>query len=300
MKPQAARSFLVDTLLELGAAAAGVVLAQRMEAPQRVRDWLSSGQQAGMDYLSAHLELKQDPENLLAGVKSIVCAAFPHPVHLPPDPPPPVAGYAIGEDYHVRVRRVLVEAAERFCTQMPGQYRVCVDTAPLPERHLALQAGLGFAGTNGCLIVPSVGPNVVLGEILFTQEIEPTEPALRPCARCNRCIRFCPTGALSKDGVLDARLCLSYYTTASREEPPPEIFAKGEGRFFGCETCVSVCPHVHPDSGRDLSGIRTDLPELDFWKKPEYKNTVFADQPAWRLRRNRLWAQDALNTMDPE
>lgn len=290
------QEWICERLLAAGAVAAGVVRAEKMAIPDGARAWLAAGNAAGMDYLREHLELKADPENVLSGARSIVCAAFPHEVIFPPSPPPAIAGYAWGEDYHVRVRRALTTVANELNERAPCRWRVCVDTAPLPERHLAVAAGLGFIGTNTCLIVPGVGPNVVLGELLVDLEVAPTGPSPRPCARCNRCIRDCPGGAISKDGLLDARRCLSYWTTAAKDAPPDDLRAKGGGRFFGCETCVAVCPHVGPryhGAFREEADAAVRVP--GFWREPPWREAVYAQLPAWRLARNQEWTASGRN-----
>lgn len=293
MTPDRLQIWICEALEREGAVAAGVVRAEKMTAPDEARRWVAEGRAAGMAYIKEHLTLREDPGNVLPGVKSIVCAAFAHDVTPPSSPPPAIAGYALGEDYHVRVRRVLETVAKQLNELAPCRWRACVDTAPLPERHLAVQAGLGFIGTNTCLIVPGVGPNVVLGELLVDIDITPTEPAPRRCAQCNRCIRDCPGGALRLEDGLDARRCLSYWTTAAKEEPPPQMRAVGGGRFFGCETCVAICPHVGPKYFRDFSHQTAEAVERpEFWKQPPWRDSVVAASPAWRLLRNQAWSQE--------
>lgn len=285
--PEKLQELILSEILEAGAAAAGAAAAHSLQEPPAVAAWFGEGRHAGMRYLEDHRALKTDPGHVLPGVRSIVCAAFAHPVCPPAAGVPAIAGYALGEDYHVRVRRALQKVAEKLNEWIPCQTRICVDSAPLPERYWAVQAGVGFIGTNGCLIVPGVGPNVVLGELLTDAEIAPTEPMRRRCVQCNRCIRDCPTGALSAAGGLDARLCLSYWTTQAKEEPPAFIRERMGGRFWGCETCVSICPHVHPSWLQDFSTeTRSLLNQDEFWKQEPWKRSVFGDGPAWRLRRN--------------
>ena len=293
MTPDQLQTWICEHLEATGAVAAGVVRAEKMTAPDEARRFVAEGRHGDMAYLKEHLTLREDPQNVLPGVRSIICAAFPYEVTPPSSPPPAIAGYALGEDYHVRVRRALETVAKKLNEHTPCRWRACVDTAPLPERHLAVQAGLGFIGTNTCLIVPGIGPDVVLGELLVDLEITPTAPAPRRCAQCNRCIRDCPGGALSLEDGLDARRCLSYWTTAAKGEPPPQLRAVGGGRCFGCETCVAICPHVGPKFFRDFSKETAEAVQIpEFWKTPPWRGSVVAASPAGRLHRNQAWSQE--------
>lgn len=124
------------------------------------------------------------------------------------------------------------------------------------ERYWAVKAGLGFIGDNGALIVPGIGNQVFLAEIITTHELEPTAPFEGECCHCGACRRACPTGALREDGTIDCNRCLSYLTIEHRGEwtDPVHIEAMrtpgARNTLFGCDRCLTVCPHNNPSAQR--------------------------------------------------
>ncbi|WP_040241479.1 QueG-associated DUF1730 domain-containing protein, partial [Xanthomonas citri] len=64
-----------------------------------------------------------------------------------------VARYALGRDYHKLMRNRLQKLAERIQGEIGAfGFRVFVDSAPVLERALARNAGLGWIGKHTCLI----------------------------------------------------------------------------------------------------------------------------------------------------
>ncbi|MCM1336995.1 MAG: tRNA epoxyqueuosine(34) reductase QueG [Candidatus Amulumruptor caecigallinarius] len=212
------------------------------EDTDRYRSWISTGHHGCMDYMTRYDDVRADPRMLLDGACSIIVAAFPY---FHPDPPLPsrrrIARYARGEDYHAVVRRRLNSAVDVMKETLGGEYRVCVDTAPLRERYWAVRAGLGFIGRNNTLIIPGAGSYFFLGEIITTLPLTPDEPCSLSCGDCGRCVRACPVRALDGNGALDASRCLSCVTIEQRGPLPPGT--RLHGRLAGCDTCQEVCPH---------------------------------------------------------
>jgi epoxyqueuosine reductase len=152
-----------------------------------------------------------------------------------------VAAYAQYEDYHPFMKSRLRELASFLSVRAgrPDRYKICVDSAPLAEKALAVRAGLGFIGRNHLLIRPHLGPQVLLGELITTRPLQPDEPGDGACQNCDRCIRACPVGALRPDGFLDASKCISCLTQyPSLTEPAPNT----HGWLFGCDECLLACP----------------------------------------------------------
>lgn len=222
-----------------GVAEAGPVDA---EAVARYRRWLAEGRHAGMAYMERYDDLRDDPRLLLPSARSIISCAigYYHPASQPVESPR-IAMYARGDDYHEVVRERLSAMADEIRGRWGGETRVCVDTAPIRERYWAMRAGVGFIGRNNHLIIPGYGSYFFLGEILTTVRFAPDKPLDIGCGNCRRCLDACPGGALTADGALDARQCLSYLTIEHRG-PLPAGTRLGN-HLYGCDECQLACPH---------------------------------------------------------
>ena len=154
-----------------------------------------------------------------------------------------VARFARGADYHAVLRRKLSRIGDVICSEHPGaRVEVCVDTTPLPERKLAVLAGIAWRGWNSNVFVEGCGSWVALGEIVTDLELPAAVPLdIDRCGDCDRCTRHCPTGAITAPYVVDSRRCLSRLTQ-SRGAIPREFRSQLGSRIYGCDTCQEVCP----------------------------------------------------------
>lgn len=239
-----------------------------------------------MDFLERHLELRQNPELLLEGVKTaiVVVKNYRNTNAGRLSGKLKIARFAVGRDYHFVVGQKL----KAFCDFMRG---VCpgeglfwgVDSKPLSERAYAVKAGLGFMGKNGLVITPDFGSYVFIGVVLSTLKFEFDNPLSENCLDCGLCLKACPTGALSPDGF-DASKCTSYRTQKTVMDP---VQAKqSNGWLFGCDMCQEVCPH-------NAQGALCDWPELlpqagcgfDFFKSVKCERPPKVS-PLFRCRKN--------------
>lgn len=302
-----------------GFAASGVARAEKSERAEAFARWLDDGQHGEMDWLKTHVSQRLDPSVKLPGARSVICVADRYDAELSTASPSfsgRVARYARGEDYHRVLKRRLHEIADVLRQRFPGAlFTVCIDTAPVLERSVAVSAGLGFVAKNTMLIRPGLGSYFFLGEIITTLKlhVDAAQEISDHCGTCTRCIDACPTDALTPY-ALDARKCISYHTIEQRSAIDEHFHEAIGDWIFGCDICQEVCPHnnpLHVNSTEPVAleyGPRHasfDLLEVLNWT-PADRQTAFARSALkraklWMMKRNALIAAgNALAAMSHE
>lgn len=253
-----------------GAAAFGVAEATEVDAEEwaRFERWLAAGWHAGMDYMERHRDIRRDPRLLLEGARSIISVAFNY---RQPNPYPEYACYSLGDDYHKVIRRRLKRVVRELKERYGGDWRICVDTAPILERYWAVKAGVGRRNSlHGNVTVPGVGSMVFLAEILTTLELPLTGEL--PATASASGPSPCPTGALQEGGVIDARRCINYLTIEHKGEFTAEERALlalpgAADRVFGCDICQLADPVNRPaTASTDWPAVIEELRATD--RKP--------------------------------
>lgn len=236
---KAARQAVEYAARSLGFSGVGVAPADADQGTL-LQEWLRAGCHADMVWMERHLPVRQDPRQLLPGVRCVIMLTYEYPRTDARCVPGAVARYAQGQDYHKLLGDKLADLDEtlRF---YGGQQRCFSDSGPVSERFFAALAGLGWIGRNGLLVRPRGGSYCFLSSILTTLDLPVDAPMANHCGSCHRCEAACPTGALH-GGSCDARKCLSYWTIEAGSEPPPEIRAAQGTRMYGCDACQEACP----------------------------------------------------------
>lgn len=251
LTPPALAATVRTLAAELGFTGLGVSGVDLAQAEQRLADWLARGYHGEMAWMARHGSRRSRPAELVPGTLRVICvrmdywpqqAAAPWPVLESPSLGY-VSRYALGRDYHKRVRQRLQRLADGIAALIgPFGYRVFCDSAPVLEKPLAEQAGLGWIGKHTCLIDRRGGSWFFLGELYTDLPLPVDAPARGHCGSCRACMDVCPTGAIVAPYVVDARRCISYLTIEQRADPAPELAAAFEGWAFGCDICNTVCP----------------------------------------------------------
>ena len=235
---------------ELGFQKVGIAAAELPADEQHLLKWLAAGRQGEMEYMRRHGTRRARPSELVPGTVRVISARMDYwPGGADPGAvlADPVLGYvsryAVGRDYHKVVRSRLARLAERIAAAAgTAGYRAFTDSAPVLEKALARDAGLGWIGKHTNLLDRHGGSWFFLGEV-FTDLPLPIDARVTPhCGSCTACIDVCPTRAIVAPYQLDARRCISYLTI-ELDGPIPEEFRAAMGnRIYGCDDCQLVCP----------------------------------------------------------
>src|SRR5204863_4634133 len=187
-----------------------------VDTERHIRERRERGLFADMRFTMAQPEVSCHPETLLENARTVVSAALCY--YAPGREPAAAEGRLpryTWDDRYAELRAKLDELGRR----LGGEYRVLVDANQHVDREAAARAGVGFYGKNTMLITRRHGSWVVLGTLVTTAEVEPSQPLELDCGSCTLCIEACPTGALDEPGVLDSTKCLSYWTQAPAAIP---------------------------------------------------------------------------------
>jgi epoxyqueuosine reductase len=253
----------------------------------RLQQWLTEGHHGEMRYMAAHGRKRSRPELLVPGTVRVISARMNYwprearaaDAALADGSSGYVSRYALGRDYHKVLRSALKQLAQYIELQLiPHRYRVLVDSAPVLEKALARNAGLGWIGKHTNLLARDAGSYFFLGEIYTDLPLPVDEPATAHCGSCSACIPACPTSAITAPYRLDARRCISYLTIELKGSIPEEFRRPIGNRIYGCDDCQLVCPwnkYARAAAHPDLATVRhtldgTRLTELFRWTASDF------------------------------
>jgi len=272
---------------ELGFQQIGVTTTDLHQDEAYLINWLSKGRHGEMNYMASHGKKRSRPQDLIPGTLSVISARMDY---FPPSSNHPtkvlknknlayISRYATGRDYHKIIRQRLKKLAQRIQEQY-GEFghRCFVDSAPVLEKALARNSGLGWIGKHSNLINPKAGSWFFLGEIYTNLPLEIDEPFTEHhCGSCKACIDICPTNAIIGDMEIDARRCISYLTIELRDSIPEKFRKLIGNRVYGCDDCQLICPwnkfakNSDEDDFRVRNGLDApDLVELFSWTEKNF------------------------------
>ena len=234
----------------LGFGAFGVAGIELGTDERALQDWLDAGHHGTMGYMARHGTRRSRPGELLPGTLRVISVRMDYwpagardAAAVLADPSAAyLSRYALGRDYHKVLRGALKRLAATLQQRAGAQARVFVDSAPVLEKALARDAGLGWIGKHTNLIAREAGSYFFLGEIYTDVPLPLDAPTGAYCGSCSACLEACPTGAILAPWRLDARRCISYLTIELAGAIPEPLRPLIGNRVYGCDDCQLVCP----------------------------------------------------------
>ena len=280
--PHELKAWIKNQALQLGFADCVIARPDAQAELPRFKEYLKRGYHGDMKFLEENLEKRADPTLLVPGTKSIICVRMnylvetPKPRYVPDEPNSAIiARYARGRDYH-KVMRGRLKTLSNIIREKVGEFesRPFADSAPVFEKSLAENAGMGWTGKHTLLIHKKSGSFFVLGELFTSLELPFDEATTKHCGSCTACIDICPTQAIVEPYMLDARKCIAYLTIEYKGIIAEELRRGIGNRVFGCDDCQLICPwnsfakkatidDFNPRHGLD------DVNLLDLWQWDE-------------------------------
>ena len=255
-------------------------------ATARLQAFLEAGRQGDMDWMAATADRRAHPRSLWPDARSAVVLGLNYGPQANPleglalRDRGLISVYAQGDDYHDVIKGRLKQLGGWMASRTGAGLKVFVDTAPLMEKPLAQQAGLGWQGKHTNLVSRDFGSWLFLGVILTEAMLTPDAPESDHCGQCRACLDVCPTAAFPAPYQLDARRCVSYLTIEHRGPVDPELRPGLGNRIYGCDDCLAVCPwNKFAQAGREQRlAARDDL------AAPALAELAALDDAAFRAR----------------
>lgn len=257
------KQFIKAEASRLGFSACAVAAAD--SNPQLRADlqgFVEAGHHGTMDWMAETLERRSDVRTLWPDVRSIIVLGM----NYGPEGDPlstvgmPERGnisvYARHRDYHDVIKGKLKELAGKIGARSGADVKVFVDTAPVMEKPLAMQAGLGWQGKHTNLVSRTLGSWFFLGTIFTTAELAPDDEGHDHCGSCRACVDACPTRAFPAPGRIDARRCISYLTIEHKGPIDRPLRRAMGNRVYGCDDCQLICPW-------NKFAVPANLPDFD-------------------------------------
>ncbi|WP_374375471.1 tRNA epoxyqueuosine(34) reductase QueG [Dongia sp.] len=235
-------------LLE-GFDAVGFAAAELPDAARgRLASYIGEGRHGEMRWFAEKVERRGDPKVLWPDVRSILVLGL----NYGPDEDPlrvlaqkdkgGISVYARNRDYHDVVKKKLKSLGRWIAETYQIEIKVFVDTAPVMEKPLAAQGGIGWQGKHTNLVSRQFGSWLFLGEIYLALDLPADAPEVDHCGSCRACLDICPTAAFPAPYQLDARRCISYLTIEHAGPIPAEFRPAMGNRIYGCDDCLAICP----------------------------------------------------------
>ncbi len=267
-----------------------------------LRNFVNEGRHGSMNWMSQSIEKRINPINLWGDAKTAIILGCNYGPQINPLENISkidignISVYARNRDYHKWIKGRLKNISSWLASKINCEIKVFVDTAPIMEKPLAQQAGIGFIGKHTNLISRQFGSWLFLGVILVNKKINYKKKNKKTniCGSCSKCIDICPTNAFIAPYKLDARKCISYLTIEHKGHIPRKYRALIGNRIYGCDDCLAICPWnkyakitSNPSFSSRIDLIKPSLDNLSKLDDAKFR-IFFSGSPIKRIGRDRF------------
>ena len=223
-------------------------IAKTKSLKDELNKFLENKYHGDMEWLENRKEYRSDPKKLWAEAKSILILGSNYHFDtnsldlLDKKDVGIISVYARGRDYHLSIKKKLKAFSRWILDNYHCQIKYFVDTAPVMEKPLAMQAGIGWQGKHTNIVSKEYGSWLFLSSIFLDIKLEPNFESKNHCGSCNQCIDICPTNAIIAPYKIDANKCISYLTIEHKSHIPKEYRKQIGNRIYGCDDCLAICP----------------------------------------------------------
>jgi len=278
---------------QIGFTNCGIIEARHFKEEEiHLNVWLDNNYNADMKYLENNKEKRINPKLLVENTKSIISVIYNYyPKKFVQKSKYKISKYALFDDYHIIMKSKLKELFDFINQEIkPISGRCFVDSAPILEKKIAKQAGLGWYGKNSLLITKK-GSFFFIGEIFCDLEMEYDKSFENDfCGKCTKCIDACPTSAIYENYKIDANKCFAYQSIENKEDIPDLFIGKFKNQIYGCDICQDVCPW----NSKSIANVEPNLNILNLtdsdWEnltEIEF-NKIFKNSAIKRIKLSRL------------
>lgn len=267
----------------------------------RFRQWIEDGKHGDMIWMENRVEQRINPQILWDDAQSVIMLGMSYAPSSDPflledhKSNGRISVYARGKDYHDIVKKALKKLARWIVTESGEQVKVFVDTAPVMEKAIAANSGIGWRGKHSNIVSKSHGNWMFLGAIYTSAKLDQSTPLRDHCGSCNACAQICPTNALDTPYTLDARACISWMTIENKGPIALQYREAIGNHIYGCDDCLAICPwNKFADSAATHKAFfpRAELeaPELgDLLRLDDIKfRSIFSGSPIKRTGRDKI------------
>jgi epoxyqueuosine reductase len=214
----------------------------------QLNKFLENNYHGEMDWLEKRTEQRADPKKLWDKTKSILILGSNYHYNsnsldlLKKKEKGIISVYARSRDYHLSIKKKLKKLSRWILDTQNCEIKYFVDTAPVMEKPLAMQAGVGWQGKHTNIVSKEYGSWLFLSSIFLDIKLNANSASKDHCGSCSQCIDICPTDAIIEPYKIDAKKCISYLTIEHKSHIPNIYLKKIGNRIYGCDDCLAICP----------------------------------------------------------